>query len=63
MKALAVVLGSEGDVSPFIVLGRRLAERGHKMMIAGFQEFAARVEADGIDYIEGYSGVGVGVEG
>jgi len=51
VKALAVVLGSEGDVSPFIVLGRRLAERGHKMMIAGFQEFAARVEADGIDYI------------
>ncbi|WP_347878334.1 glycosyltransferase [Actinomyces sp. ZJ308] len=51
VKVLAVVLGSEGDVSPFIVLGRRLAEQGHELVIAGFQEFAARVEAAGIDYI------------
>lgn len=51
MKALAAVLGSEGDVAPFVVLGRRLAERGHGMVIAGFEEFASRVRAEGIDYV------------
>ena len=51
MKALAAVLGSEGDVGPFVVLGRRLAERGHGLVIAGFEEFRSRVRAEGMDYV------------
>ncbi|MDO4784697.1 MAG: glycosyltransferase [Propionibacteriaceae bacterium] len=38
-------------MAPFVVLGRRLAEHGHGMVIAGFDEFAARVRAEGIDYV------------
>lgn len=51
MRALAAVLGSEGDVVPFIALGQRLAERGHELVLAGFEDFATRVQTEGIDYL------------
>jgi UDP:flavonoid glycosyltransferase YjiC (YdhE family) len=51
VKALAVVMGSRGDLLPFVHLGKALGSRGHEMMIAGFDEFAESVAGKGIEYV------------
>ena len=51
MKILAVVMGSHGDLLPFIHLGKVLVDRGHEMVIAGFEEFTRSVQEQGIGYV------------
>ncbi|MGO1567268.1 glycosyltransferase [Brachybacterium sp. AOP35-5H-19] len=51
MRVLAVVMGSRGDMLPFLHLGRALRARGHELVIAGLDEFAGAAAEDGIAFV------------
>lgn len=51
LKVLAVVLGSEGDLLPFVHLADALAEYGHRLVLAGFEEFSQRFDRGSVEYI------------
>src|SRR5260370_9063381 len=44
-----MIVGSRGDVQPFIPIGRRLAER-HRVRIATHREFRSMVEQAGLEF-------------
>ncbi|GIW87838.1 MAG: rhamnosyltransferase subunit B [Isosphaeraceae bacterium] len=50
MRVLLVPIGSHGDVHPFIGLGRKLAERGHEVVVVTNEHFAGMVEAAGLRF-------------
>lgn len=50
-KILAVVLGSEGDLLPFIHLAGALELYGHRLVLAGFDEFSERFRGGGVEYL------------
>lgn len=50
MKVLLLAIGSRGDVQPFVALGRELAARGHRVVLAAPRGFAGMVEAAGLIY-------------
>lgn len=49
LSIVALVVGSRGDVQPFILIGRRLAER-HRVRIATHREFRPLVERAGLEF-------------
>jgi Glycosyl transferases, related to UDP-glucuronosyltransferase len=49
MSIVVMVVGSRGDVQPFIPIGRRLAER-HRVRIATQREFRPMVEQAGLEF-------------
>jgi sterol 3beta-glucosyltransferase len=49
LSIVVMVVGSRGDVQPFIPIGRRLAAR-HRVRIATHREFRALVEAAGLEF-------------
>src|SRR5262245_65540371 len=49
MSIVIVVVGSRGDIQPFIPIGRRLAER-HRVRIATHREFRPMVETAGLEF-------------
>jgi UDP:flavonoid glycosyltransferase YjiC (YdhE family) len=49
MSIVIMVVGSRGDVQPFIPIGRRLAER-HRVRIATHREFRPMVEKAGLEF-------------
>ena len=49
MSIVVMVVGSRGDVQPFIPIGRRLAER-HRVRIATHREFRPMVERAGLEF-------------
>jgi len=54
MRVLAVVMGSQGDLLPFVHLGGALGARGHETVIAGFDEFAETIagrQIQGVEYV------------
>ena len=50
MKITAIVLGSYGDVTPFIVLGKELSKRGHIFSIATFAEYEKVIWNSGLQF-------------
>lgn len=50
MNITAVVVGSTGDVEPFIVLGKELKRRGYDYSIATFQQYKPDIEKAGLGY-------------
>ncbi|MBK1786597.1 glycosyltransferase [Prauserella cavernicola] len=52
MRVSLVVLGSRGDVQPFIALGRTLRDRGHTVTLATHQDFAGLVEEAELGFFE-----------
>ncbi|MBM7442937.1 glycosyltransferase [Streptomyces sp. HB132] len=52
MRASLVVLGSRGDVQPFIALGTTLKARGHAVTLATHGDFETLVREAGLDFIE-----------
>uniref|UniRef100_I5AWZ5 Glycosyl transferase, UDP-glucuronosyltransferase n=1 Tax=Eubacterium cellulosolvens (strain ATCC 43171 / JCM 9499 / 6) TaxID=633697 RepID=I5AWZ5_EUBC6 len=58
MNITSVVVGSTGDVEPFIVLGKELQRRGHRYSVATFPQYRKTVEQAGLTYklIEGEIG-------
>jgi UDP:flavonoid glycosyltransferase YjiC (YdhE family) len=49
LSIVIMVVGSRGDVQPFIPIGRRLAER-HRVRIATHREFRSMVEHAGLEF-------------
>ena len=49
LSIVIMIVGSRGDVQPFIPIGRRLAER-HRVRIATHREFRALVEGAGLEF-------------
>lgn len=47
MKALLLTAGSHGDIHPFIAIGRALASRGHRPVLATNPYFQEQIEASG----------------
>ena len=50
MKITMLTVGSTGDVRPYILLGRELLSRGHRITIATFSRFREDIEAAGLSY-------------
>lgn len=50
MKIAAFAVGSDGDVLPFIFLGREMTARGHLFKVVTFSKFCERVLANGLLY-------------
>lgn len=50
MKLGIITIGSQGDIDPFIALGKRLKERGHHVRIAAFDMFENYIRAEGFEY-------------
>jgi len=49
VSIVIMVVGSRGDIQPFIPIGRRLAER-HRVRIATHREFRPLVEKAGLEF-------------
>ena len=49
LSVVVMIVGSRGDVQPFIPIGRRLAER-HRVRIATHREFRPMVERAGLEF-------------
>ena len=49
LSIVMMIVGSRGDVQPFIPIGRRLAER-HRVRIATHREFRSMVEHAGLEF-------------
>ena len=49
---LMLVVGSRGDVQPFIALGQALQKHGHRLRIATHPHFRSFVEAHGLEYFD-----------
>ncbi|MFE4453985.1 glycosyltransferase [Streptomyces sp. NPDC056796] len=52
MRASLVVLGSRGDVQPFIALGTTLKARGHEVTLATHADFETLVREAELDFVE-----------
>ena len=48
-------LGSSGDVHPFIGLGRKLVERGHRATLLGCEYFGDTAVKSGLEFQSTYS--------
>ena len=45
-----ITIGSQGDIDPFIALGKRLQSRGHHVRIAAFRRFEEYIRSEGFEY-------------
>ncbi|SCL94274.1 glycosyltransferase [Sporanaerobacter sp. PP17-6a] len=50
MKYGIITIGSQGDIDPFIALGKRLQSRGHHVRIAAFHKFEEYIRSEGFEY-------------
>jgi UDP:flavonoid glycosyltransferase YjiC (YdhE family) len=49
-RVVFATFGSLGDLHPYIAIGRELVRRGHRPLIASFEEYRATVAAAGIEF-------------
>ena len=49
-RIVFATFGSLGDLHPYVAIGRELARRGHRPLIATFEEHRGAVEAAGIEF-------------
>ncbi|MEV0623706.1 glycosyltransferase [Nonomuraea sp. NPDC050404] len=50
MRVLIVTVGSEGDLQPFLALGKRLLAAGHDVTLSASDGYAARADAVGVPF-------------
>lgn len=50
MRVSILTIGTQGDVRPFVALGRGLARRGHTVRIAAGRHFEPLIAAAGLDF-------------
>ena len=50
MNVLMLVVGSRGDVQPFIAIGQRMQQDGHRVRLATHPHFRSFVEAHGLEF-------------
>ncbi|MET8053915.1 glycosyltransferase [Streptosporangium sp. NPDC005286] len=51
MRVLIVTVGSEGDLQPFLALGKRLLAEGHDVKLSASDGYAARADAVGVPFV------------
>jgi hypothetical protein len=51
MHAVLAPVGSEGDVNPFLAIGRALARRGHRVSLIAAEVFRAAAAASGLEFV------------
>jgi rhamnosyltransferase subunit B len=51
MHAILTPVGSAGDVNPFVMIGRELRRRGHRVSLLSPDVFAAAVERAGVEFV------------
>ncbi len=49
-RIVFATFGSLGDLHPYVAVARELARRGHRPLIASFEEYRENVEAAGIEF-------------
>lgn len=52
MRFVLTPAGSHGDVHPYVGVGRRLKERGHKVVVLTAGSFRGLVETAGLEFVE-----------
>lgn len=50
MRVTAIAVGSQGDVQPFVELGKEMVRRGHQFRIGAFPRFREYVEKSGLEF-------------
>ena len=50
MNITMITIGSTGDVQPYVLLGKELKKRGHRITIATFGKFADLIENSGLSF-------------
>jgi UDP:flavonoid glycosyltransferase YjiC (YdhE family) len=55
MRAIVISVGSDGDVFPFIGLGRKLRSRGHRITLVTNEGYRSRAGENGFDFHPLYS--------
>jgi len=50
MKFGIITIGSQGEIDPFIALGKRLQSHGHSVRIAAFCRFEEYIRSAGLEY-------------
>lgn len=51
MHAILTPVGSAGDINPFVMLGRELRRRGHRVTLTGSDPFAPVAGAAGLEFL------------
>src|SRR5262245_11608151 len=51
MHAILTPVGSAGDVNPFVILGRELRRRGHRVTLTGSEPFSPIAAAADLEYL------------
>ncbi|MEV0757843.1 glycosyltransferase [Streptosporangium sp. NPDC050280] len=51
MRALIATVGSEGDVQPFLALGKRLLAEGHDVVFSASDSYTARADVVGVPFV------------
>ncbi|KAL0059449.1 hypothetical protein AAF712_013793 [Marasmius tenuissimus] len=52
MSIVVQIVGSRGDVQPYVALGKRLLEDGHRIRIASHETFRSFVEEAGLEFFD-----------
>ncbi|KAL1716746.1 glycosyltransferase family 1 protein [Schizophyllum commune] len=52
MSIVIMIVGSRGDVQPFVALGKRLHSDGHRVRIASHQKFREFVNEHGLEFFD-----------
>ncbi|KAG7094782.1 hypothetical protein E1B28_005597 [Marasmius oreades] len=52
LNIVIMIVGSRGDVQPYVALGKKLREDGHRVRIATHQTFSSFVEDHGLEFFD-----------
>ncbi|KAG0570975.1 hypothetical protein KC19_6G201900 [Ceratodon purpureus] len=50
LKIVMLIVGTRGDVQPFIAIGKRLQEHGHRVRLASHKNFENFVKREGLEF-------------
>lgn len=50
LKIVMLIVGTRGDVQPFIAIGKRLQEHGHRVRLASHKNFESFVRKEGLEF-------------
>lgn len=51
VRFLLISLGTDGDVLPYLALGKILRERGHAVVVLANENFGPKAEANGLEFV------------
>jgi rhamnosyltransferase subunit B len=51
MNLLLAPFGSSGDVNPFVGIGARMHQRGHRVTVIANEHYSDLVESEGLEFV------------